>query len=366
MLMLHKIAHMAHDMLHLLLSNTQEVCVGDPASKTSRILFIEENGSTLKSILTLSNFTVCQLKASDNVFDIAEKFCPDLILSSFEQVESSDIIERLREHHALCHTPVIIIANKYNIKKAIKTLNGNVDDYIVKPFQAEELTARIGRIIHRHERAINSNPLTKLPGNVSIKHEIEKRLEKKSGFCVCYADLDNFKAFNDYYGYEKGDQALQLTGAIMRESLKRHDRDGSTTFLGHIGGDDFIFLTDVESAKRICEDIINGFDQKILALYSDKDLKNGCIISTDRNGNKSVFPVMSISISVVVNKQGEKKHMGEISKIGAELKKYIKGFPGSNFIIDRRSVRKDKQVKTADSVEILKERLEAKHFDKRF
>lgn len=354
-------------MLDYVQLNTVEESVGGPLNTGNRILLIEDNGSTLKSVLTLSNYTVCKLKATDNIFKIARNFSPDLILSSFEEVATSRVIEQMREDHHLCHTPVIIIANRFNIKKAIKNLNGNVDDYIVKPFQPEELTARIGRIIHRHERALNSNPLTKLPGNISIKNEVERRLQENDEFCVCYADLDNFKAFNDHYGYEKGDEAIRLTSSIIKETISRYEKGNRKNFLGHIGGDDFIFITETRTVKRICEDIINGFDQKILSLYNKKDLKNGWIVAVDRNGKKNIFSIMSISISVVINHRGDKRHIGEFSKIGAELKKYIKGFPGSNYIVDRRCRRSSSQAEpVSQDVRFLQQRHEARHFDKRF
>ncbi|MCK5706286.1 MAG: diguanylate cyclase [Candidatus Aureabacteria bacterium] len=335
--------------------------------KSNRILLIEDNGSALKSILTLSNYTVCKLKASDNIIEIAKNFAPDLILSSYEQIEGNGIVEKIRESHYLANTPIIIIANRFNIKKAIKTLNGNVDDYVVKPFLPEELTARLNRIIHRHERVLNSNPLTKLPGNISIKDEIEKMLEQKKEFCVCYADLDNFKAFNDYYGYEKGDCAINMTGKIINESLISFDKSKKGTFLGHIGGDDFIFLAEIKDVKRICEDVVREFDEKILSLYEDRDINKGWIISKDRNGKRNMFPIMSISISVVRVRKNKKRHFGELSKIGTELKKYVKTFSGSNFIIDRRSMSfRGKDNEKEKIIPLFQNATDAKHFDKRF
>jgi diguanylate cyclase (GGDEF)-like protein len=335
-------------------------------NQSNRILLIENNDGTLKSLLTLSNFTVLKMQASENIYEIAGKYMPHLILTSYEEIESTGIVEKIRESQQLAHTPIIVIANSFNISNAIKNLNGNVDDYIVKPFQPEELTARIWRIINRHQRVLNSNPLTKLPGNFCIKSEIEDRLEAEEEFCVCYADLDNFKSFNDYYGYEKGDSAIKLTGDIVRETLNRHDTSGKSTFLGHIGGDDFIFITPVETVKRICEDVINGFDQKILSLYSKKDLKNGWIVSFDRNGSKSIFPIMTISIAVVVSRKGQRRHFGEFSQVGAELKKYVKSLSGSNYIIDRRGTYADASRDAAEQgVPVLRNRINYGHFDKK-
>ena len=301
-----------------------------------KILLYDDDKNALKSMLILNGFNVCQLKDVNDAIEIIRNFKPDVMLFSYCKLENNDLIEKIRDDYILSHTPIIVITNKFNIKKAIKKLNGNVDDYIVKPFQSEELLARIQRIILRHQKTLNMNPLTKLPGNDSIKYEIQKRLDRKEAFCVCYADLDNFKAFNDYYGYERGDQAILLAGKIIERVLKKFEKESPKNFLGHIGGDDFIFIADVESVNKICEEIIKEFDEQILTLYDAKDLKKGYIVSYDRSGNKKVFPIMSISISVVINRQGEKRHIGEISRIGSELKSYIKKKEGSNYIIDRR------------------------------
>ncbi len=301
-----------------------------------KVLVYDDEKNALKSLLVLNGFNVCQLKNVKDSIDIIRKFKPDIMIFSYSKLKNKNLIEEIREDIGLSHTPIMVITNKYDIKNAIKELNGNVDDYIVKPFLSEELLARISRILNRHKIALNANPLTKLPGNDSIKMEIQRRLDKKDGFCVCYADLDNFKAFNDYYGYEKGDIAIKITGEVIASVLEKYDEGKRKNFLGHIGGDDFIFISDIENVRQICEEIIKEFDKKILSLYETKDLENGWIISYDRNGNKKIFPIMTLSISVVINHKGESRHIGEISKIGAELKTFIKKKEGSNFIIDRR------------------------------
>ncbi len=184
------------------------------------------------------------------------------------------------------------------------------------------------------EKAENVNPLTKLPGNIVIMEEVEKRIKSSEKFIVIYCDLDNFKAFNDKYGIHAGDEAIQLTGRIFKEALeKKGDKED---FIGHEGGDDFLILTSFEKGKAIAAYIISEFDKRIRGLYDNQDLERGYIEAKARDGLLSKFPIMTISLAGATNQFREIKSYAKVTNIAAEVKKKAKSYPRSCFVIDKR------------------------------
>jgi diguanylate cyclase (GGDEF)-like protein len=184
------------------------------------------------------------------------------------------------------------------------------------------------------ERAENANPLTKLPGNIVIMEEAEKRMKGGQKFTVVYCDLDNFKAFNDKYGIHKGDEAIKLTADIFREAIAK--KGSAADFIGHEGGDDFILLVSPERAEGITQYIISEFDARVRTLYNKEDLEKGCIVATSRDGVVCQFPIMTISLAGVSNVHRTINNYGEITNIAAEVKKKAKKERRSCFIIDKR------------------------------
>jgi len=174
-----------------------------------------------------------------------------------------------------------------------------------------------------------------LPGNVAINKEIEHRIASKEKFAVLYMDLNNFKSYNDFYGFSRGDDVIKHTANILIKTIK--EKGSTNDFIGHIGGDDFVVVTKPENSVPICEHIIAEFDKTIPEFYNEEERIKGYIETYNRQGELKRFNFISISISVVTNLQREIKHIGEISAISAELKSYVKKFGKSAYMIDRRT-----------------------------
>lgn len=209
-----------------------------------------------------------------------------------------------------------------------------VEDYVRRSHLDAEFTARVDLTILRSERIVEINPLTRLPGNISINKEIQERIDGKREFAFGYADLDYFKPFNDRYGFSRGDEVIKMTGRIVLGVVKSKQPHGS--FVGHIGGDDFVFIIDAALGEEASEDIVRAFDSLIPSLYDPVDLKQGFIKSFDRKGQASKFPVMGISIGLTETRNRAFTHYGEITEIAAEMKKFAKSFTGSCFRTDKR------------------------------
>ncbi|MCM8787194.1 MAG: diguanylate cyclase [Candidatus Omnitrophica bacterium] len=216
-----------------------------------------------------------------------------------------------------------------NLELKVKILTGDELQEL-----AETFNYMSDKLIEMKERAENANPLTKLPGNIVIMEEIEKRIKRGEKFTVIYADLDNFKAFNDKYGIAKGDEAIKLTAQIFKEALAK--KGNKEDFLGHEGGDDFILLTSPQRAQDIANFIIEEFDKRIRSLYLKEDLEAGYIITTARDGSIKKFPIMTISLAAVSNLLREITSYAQITNIAAEVKKKAKSHPQSCFILDKR------------------------------
>ena len=199
---------------------------------------------------------------------------------------------------------------------------------------ARDFTRMAARLKVLEQMSLDASPLTRLPGNIAIERVLNKRLQSGEQFALCYADLDNFKAFGDRYGYIKGSELIKLTGEIIYEAVKSHaDKDA---FVGHVGGDDFVMVVSAETAAAVCETVIGKFDAEVVKHYNAEDRAKGGIEGFDRYGVHRFFPLMTISIAVIINDEGEFVSAVDIAKTAAEIKDYVKEKPGSSYLISRR------------------------------
>lgn len=303
-----------------------------------RILVIDSMPAYLREFLLAQGYEVLEAHSEEELFDVAYEKRPDVLIGNME-IEGLNPIttcKKIKHDIILNNLAIVIVTTKDALKKKIEAINGGADDYIVKPFYPEELTARINRIVRRTKQAINSNPLSLLPGNIMIETEITRRIQEKASFAVCYVDIDNFKPFNDYYGYERGDTAIRMTANIISTIIRQYNYTRQDHFVGHIGGDDFVVVTTPDRIDLFCSYIIEKFEEMVPSLYDEDDVERGYIITKTRQGNVQEFSFMTISIAVVTNESRNFTHHGQISKAASELKTYIKKLPGSKYLKDRR------------------------------
>lgn len=261
---------------------------------------------------------------------------PDVLVLDYDMPQKNglEVASILKNNPLYSNIPIIIVTAKVDKQTKIKGLLMGIDDYLTKPVDTDELIARLKMIIKRNKQVLDSNPLSKLPGNPSIQARIEKAIEKGEKFAVLYVDLNNFKAYNDVYGFEAGDNVIKTVANILVNTVM--PTPNSNDFIGHIGGDDFIVITSVDKAEDIAKKIINNFNQIVPSFYNETDRKNGYIISQDRQGNMTKFPLMGIAIGIVHNMYKPLKSYAQVSHIGSELKKAAKANNTSNYVIDRR------------------------------
>ncbi len=212
-------------------------------------------------------------------------------------------------------------------------LEAGADEVVQSVLPEREQLLRLEQVLKRADRDVSVHPTTRLPGTNHIARDMQKRLTAGERFAVCYADLDHFKEFNDRYGYQYGDGVIRLLAQILRDMVRGLAPGG---FVGHIGGDDFIFNVPVEHLEATCDEVIHLFDELIPYQYTEEDRKAGYFLGKDRRGNIHRIPLMALSIGVVTNKFQEFDHPGMISELAAEMKTYAKSLPGSKYVVDRR------------------------------
>ena len=266
--------------------------------------------------------------------DIALKNIPSLIIINEDAIDR-DVIElckKIRKDENNTITPVIVVSSNGSREHRLRILNESIEYFIKKPVDEGYLyytVKNLNRLISTNRRM---SPLTGLPGNVQIQTELKKCLLKREDFSVVYFDLDNFKAYNDVYGFLKGDEIIKFTSNLILNSV--HNYGGG--FVGHIGGDDFIAIIPGIETEKMCQDVILNFDNKIKRFYSEKDAEDGFIEVANRKGVVEKFPLTSISIAVVVAETGRFNNILEIGDVSAQVKHAVKSVMGSSYAIDRR------------------------------
>ncbi|MCM2267194.1 MAG: response regulator [Elusimicrobiales bacterium] len=261
---------------------------------------------------------------------------PDIIVLDYNMPRKNglEVAQDLKNNPLFAHIPIMIVTAFGEKSAKLKGLSMGIDDYLIKPVDADELIARIRMILKRNRQVLDTNPLSKLPGNPSIQARVERELQRGSVFAVLYLDLNNFKAYNDTYGFEAGDRVLKATANLLVKLTIQNEN--SQDFIGHIGGDDFIVVTDYERAEDLAHRIATAFDEIAPSFYNKEDRERGHIVSTDRQGDIKKFPFLSISIGIVQNKTRPLHSFAQVSNIGTELKKGAKAAAKSHYIVDRR------------------------------
>jgi diguanylate cyclase (GGDEF)-like protein len=219
------------------------------------------------------------------------------------------------------HIPIIALSSFGELSEKVRAFEIGVDDYITKPFQVDELLARIRTQIRRIQQNYLS-PLIGLPGGLQVELAIKQKLNSQEPWSILYLDLDNFKAFNDVYGFLTGNDVIRLVGRICQRVVREYGN--ADDFVGHIGGDDFVVVTTPDHAGLLCKQISSAYKEESAAYYRPEDLRRGSISGVDRKGRIYQFPLVSLSIGVV-NNQGRRSHsLEEVSYLAAEAKYYAK------------------------------------------
>lgn len=262
---------------------------------------------------------------------------PDLIVINEDGLSDDSpvtLCKYIRKNKDNAITPIIVVSSNKKEEHRIEILKNGVEYYIPKPLNEQYFYYTIKNL----SNLISSNrcisALTGLPGNIQIENELKRRIASKKTYAVLYIDLDNFKAYNDKYGFMNGDEVIKFTAEVMKKAISEFGKKGD--FLGHIGGDDFIAIVDYENSKKIGKSIVKYFNEGILDYYNEEDIKKGSIRILNRKGKMESYPIMTITVAMISNKYRKYGSTLEVGEEGAAVKKKAKAIPGSTFLEDRR------------------------------
>ena len=291
--------------------------------------------------LRLEGFDVRVAHDGEQAEESIDEFTPDLVLLDvmMPKVDGVELCRRLRANPATANLPVIMLTAKSLSADKVVGLTAGADDYIIKPFDTLELVARVRSTLRRNAEMRAVSPLTGLPGNHRIEEELADRVVKAEPFAVLYLDLDNFKAFNDCYGFLRGDEVITLLATAARRAVM--EAGEPAPFLGHIGGDDFVVVSLPEQAEALAKRVVDVFDSSAPRLHDAIDAERGYIEITDRQGKIRRFPLVSVSIGIAMSGNRMFADKREVVDVATEMKKVAKTTLGSSIAVDRRGTPRD-------------------------
>ena len=275
-----------------------------------------------------------------------------LLIDADQSFESSaELCSRLKADPFNSVIPIVFFSREHRMDEIAAAFERGADEFLSGTQTGREQELRLQMVLERAARDVAVNPTTMLPGTKIIQHDIQSRIASGERFAVCYADIDSFKEFNDKHSYHRGDRVIWIVSGILRDIVRRLSHKG---FVGHVGGDDFIFTLPVEDLERVSRAIIETFDTLMPLQYSPEDRERGHYLAEDRQGTVRETPLMSISIGCVTNVHRKFTHPARVSELANEMKSYAKTFPGSIYVVDRR--RDDRAGKAATAASRAKAR----------
>jgi diguanylate cyclase (GGDEF)-like protein len=313
-----------------------------PRRRSAARILIAEDEAHLREVLRFQlEAAGYEVKEAVDGRDALQKVVdvqPDLILLDvmMPHTDGYTVLRKLRASFVTRHIPVIMLTAKSTAVDKVSGLEGGANDYITKPWNAKELMLRVHNVLEWSRQQRSASPLTGLPGNLSINEEIKRRLDSDVPFALIQIDIDYFKSFNDHYGYQRGDQAIQTVARILLETAQRLDSENS--FVGHIGGDDFVVLSGPETAEPLAEEIVTRFNATVPELYDPEDRERGHVEVRNRLHNLERFPMMSLTLALVSTERMPVTHLAQLIDIAQELKAHGKGIPGSVVVGERRGL----------------------------
>jgi diguanylate cyclase (GGDEF)-like protein len=302
------------------------------------ILVVEDDpqiGHMLQATLEAEGFVAVLAPTGEEGVAYALREVPQLLLLDLmlPGIDGFQVVERIRANVKTSHIPVVILSARHDTADKVRAFDSNVDDYLTKPFNSDELMARI-RTQLRHVQETLLSPLTRLPSGLRVERAIDQQLQTETPWSILYIDLDHFKTYNDVYGFLRGNDLIRLLARVTLDVVR--DEGNVTDFVGHIGGDDFVIITTPDRVDGICQRMIASWDTESRAYYNEDDRQRGTLVAKDRQGHQQSFPLVGVSVGVVTNVHRPIRSLEEVSQIAAEVKHKAKALHGSSYYVDHR------------------------------
>lgn len=290
----------------------------------------------LQYLLEQEGYEVVVATDGEDALREVDRCAPDLVLLDvmMPRLDGFSVLRSIRASLETARLPVILLTAKGQSDEKVRGLRGGANDYVTKPFDQEELLLRIHNMLEHARAQREANPLTGLPGNLAIARESARRIESDESFAMMYIDIDRFKSFNDYYGYARGDRAITFLARVLCDSARAAGDSG--TFVGHVGGDDFVVITSSACAEALACAIVRDFDAGVPGLHDSADAARGCLEIRSRSGVTEQVPLVTLTVALIVDARGRFAHPAALSDTLAELKRFGKTMIGSVVVKERR------------------------------
>jgi len=330
-------------------------------SKNKKILLvIEDQGleKILTYLLKAWNYDVLVCSDGNQALTVAAQRCPDLIVidAHLTATDGLKLCKVLKYDFVTSYIPIIILIEKKQLRRNLLEIEQGVDDFLIKPPDPIDLEIRIALSLRSAAHQFHANALTKLPGNISIEKLVKDHIHNDKSFSFAYVDINNFKSFNDKYGYISGDRVILQTAKILTSAVKKFGN--SDDFVGHVGGDDFVYVTTPQREEIVAQECINEFDRLIPLHYSVQDRQNGHIKAKDRTGRLTDIALMGLSIAIVNNRNFKIASIFHLIEVAFEIKNFLKKHHTSNYLVNRRvtdaGLRERKNLQEEYSMELKK------------
>ena len=305
------------------------------------VILVVDNEADIRSLielnLELEGYDVAIASDGEEALAQALAVRPSLILLDvmMPKLDGFEVCRRLRADARTSAIPIILLTARGLTVDKVVGLTAGADDYIIKPFDALELLARVRTTLRRARELRETSPLTGLPGNHAITTTLKAWLASGHPLAVVYADLNDFKPYNDRYGFIRGDDVITMTAEALQTAVRCHG--GPDAFVGHIGGDDFVIACGTDEVVAICEDVIAQFRRRLPAYYEDDDYRRGHLDLPDRKGDVRRFPLVSIALGVASTALRDYRDHRELVEVATEMKTFMKQQGGSGYAIDGRT-----------------------------
>jgi len=307
------------------------------------ILFFSPAGRSVPDFVTAwvngKGWPIIPLPQAGGVEERVLRAPPTLVVIDAESAgdDGMQLCAKLKSDAYTAIVPLVVVTSRHATDTVRKWFAAGADEVITPLFEPGEQAGRLDALVTRAQRDVAVNPSTRLPGTTEIEREIKRRMELGEFFAVCYADLDHFKEYNDRYSYYDGDRVIYLLSRILHDVVR--GMLGKQGFVGHIGGDDFIFVLPIENIAAVCSEVLDVFDTLVPFQYNEQDRRAGYYFGKDRRGQLHRVPLMTLSIGVVTNQHRRFAHPAQVSELATEMKSYAKTQAGSVFVVDRRHDR---------------------------
>jgi diguanylate cyclase (GGDEF)-like protein len=304
-----------------------------------RILVVDDEvdiAAVLEINLSAEGFDVEVANDPKTALGRVSDFRPDLILLDINMpgMDGLEVTRLLRSDALTASTSIILLTAKSSVDDRLVGLAAGADDYITKPFDLDEVVSRVRAALRRAHHLRGVSPLTGLPGNFEILRQLEVLLSEAATFALIHADLDNFKAYNDHYGFVRGDDAIRKTAEVLMEAIA--DVTGRPRFVGHVGGDDFALLLPADEVEQVADHVVAHFDAVAPSLYEVDDWSAGSVSIVGRDGVIRAHGVLTVSLGIATTAHRPFESPVEMAAVASEMKHFAKRSPGSTWRIDRR------------------------------